>query len=253
LKKPIIIEVFDPKNVFDRKITGTEYNLFSTANVPGKRKYIKKFAQSFINEIVLIKNSSVSHSILKDKISIYNHISIDAVTAVIEKLCKTMADNKSLTLPFSEIIIVASEEFVYPLILPLVSLCRMFTVISETHNIKRNDEMYFKYGCIIRNKTNLEDLPVMDSLMICADNKINCQCINIPVINLTPTEYIRSNIVNIRDVKVIDDKISNIVKQWGGEPGLEFYDLLGITPDRKSNVDISVKTDRIFLLDRSKI
>ncbi len=253
MNAPIVLDIFDSKNIFDRKIIKNEYEFFSTVSIPGKRKYIKNFAKSVISAPVIIKKHSENHPLLKNKICVYNGVSIESVAVIIEKVCKSVANRASLKIPLNEIIIIGSEEISLRLIRPLVNICRMFTIISDTYNIRKTDEMYFKYGCIIRNKVKLEDCHGGETIVICADDRVNCENISMQVVNLTATEYSRNNIVNIRDVRVVDNSILSIAEQWNGKTGLEIYNLLGITPDCKSDIDINTKTDKIFLLDISKI
>lgn len=253
MNEPVILEIFDSKHIFDRKVIKNDYKLFSTVSIPGKRRLIKIFARTIINTPVIVKKQSDNHPLIKNKVCAYNRISIEAVAAVIEKVCKKVADKCSVKIPFNEIIIIGSEEIAYTLIYPLVNICRMFTVVSDSYNLKKTDEMYFKYGCIIRNKSKPENPEGGDNLLICADERVNCENFNMQIINLTNTGYTRNNIINIRDVMVVDDRILSIAQKWNGSPGLEMYDLLGIIPSCDSDVDTNTKADKIFLLDINKI
>lgn len=253
MNPPIVLDIFDSKNIFDRKIIKNEYDFFSTVSVPGKRKHIKNFAKNVISAPIIIKKHSENHPLLKNKIYVYNDVSVESVSVIIEKVCKSVANKHSVKIPFNEIIIIGTEEIAFTLIRPLINICRMFTVVSDTYNIKKTDEMYFKYGCIIRNKVKLEYCEGRENIVICADDRVNCENISMQVINLTAAEYSRNNIINIRDVRVVDNNILSIAEQWNGKTGLEIYNLLGRTPDCNSDIDINTKTDKIFLLDISKI
>ena len=252
MNHPIILDCSDSKSVFRQKLVKNEYDLFVTATIPEKRRYIKKFFKNNPNQTIVLKNQYEQERIFIGNTILHNEITYESVVVIICELCKQVAKRSLLQIPYDEIYLIASSEIAYSLVVPLMSICKLFTVVSDEYDVKKADEMYFKYGCIIRHKQKTDEISGNNKIVLCADEKMNCRNIKIPIINLTSKEYNEQNIVNIHDIKVSDSRISPIVKHWKGEPGLRFYNLFGIIPDEKSDIDINIKSDKIFLLDISK-
>jgi len=247
--KPIILGIDDSKSLVKKKYLRCETDGFVKVVLPNKKRCIRKVLRGINSENILIEKESAKNSVLSGQVYNYKKVSMELIKVIIEQVCILAAKKYSIRLPLKEIFIEATTYDACSLILPLVNISRLFTIVSNEFDVKKADEMYFKYGCIIRKKEKICFDASGDRIAICVDSVSDFIHCNLPVINLSEEAIEKNNVVNIRRIKVFDSRISALVKLWGGEPGLELYNATELIPDDTTIVDLNVNADKIFLLD----
>ena len=214
-----------------------------------KKRALKKVAKVFGNNPILINNNALEKDVFCGKVRLYEKTDMALCLALIEKVCRVTAEKYNIELPLDEIVIVTENNLVHPLISNLLNICRMFTVVSEVTDRQLADEMYFKYGCIIRFKCNSDDFSGENNFVICAANNCLADLENSIVVNLTEKSVEGSNIINLNEISIKDSSISSVCKCWGGSSGIGLYSLMRAIPGEDVCINLNRRADKIFLLD----
>ena len=247
---PVILNLEENGGLFVKKPEFVENENFLSVNVPPKRKQIKKLLARNDDKVFLLRGGQEKEEVCDEFFKRYSVVSWDCVKSILVKLCKEVAKKYSLTFHFDEIYILAPPSISYELVYLLMDASRLFTVISHPYDTGKADELYFKYGCILRQKEIPDEREVGDKIIIYADETANYIPGRIPFINLTCKKFDDVKTVNINEVHIFSEKIRQISTAWGGVAGLSFYTFLGIIPDELATVDLSKKANEIFVANK---
>ena len=253
MQLPVVLNVCDKKTLFGKKFSVEDAGDICLVKIQEKRKSLKKVADVYKNSKILVNNQIINKNIFRGKLKNCFHIDFNIISKLIERICKAVVYKNYMELPLNELVIVARNEVAYTLVVQLLSIAKMFTIISDSEDRKIFDEMYFKYGCVIRQKRSLEELSGDNSIILCAEENYICREDDIVVLNMTQTYDNRKNTINIYDISINDSRLYDLIAYWGGCPGIEIYNVLNILPDNDVTIEINKKTDRIFLLDIEEI
>jgi len=248
---PIVILNCDENGkTFLKKPVFVENDGFLSVNIPPKRKQIKKLLEKNSDKTFLLGSGLEKEEVYSKCFNGFNHISYDCIKSILVKLCKEVAVKYSLAFPLDEIYIFAPPDISYELVCLLMDISRLFTVVSHDYDTKKADELYFKYGCILRQKEIPDERDHGDKITIYADESVNYIPGRAPFVNLTRKKFDSLNTININEIKVCDEKILPISATWGGTTGLSFYTFLGLIPDESATVDLSKKANEIFVANK---
>ena len=244
MNKHIILNIAKKRNEFTGlyKIIEEEPDIYS-AIIKNRNRAIKALLKVLPEERIIISKDSENRKLLYDKLLLYNEVSLDNMLVVINKAVRQLVSNHGLGFPLREIYIFAPPEISCALISRIHETSRLFTVVSPIEvPFNYFDELYFKYGVIVRHKERLLSLPLTETILIEYDNDIT----------LSSLFKGKRDTVSLQEISVLDKQMKEIVKLFRGNVGLSMYTLLGITPNGDITADINRKPDRIFLLDRKR-
>ena len=248
----IILNISERKRLKKSVLQFERFNGFSELTIPDRKRFLKKI-KDFSNENIIISNQIRSMTMLAGVVKPYTNTSYYTAIPVIEKICRLIAARYLIELPYEEIYIMAQPESLNLIVPALMNIGKLFTVISENKDRKTADEIYFKYGCVIRWSNDLDNVCGKGKMLVRVSENPLPQNFDSPVLDLTNVLENRANVVNIRKILMSDDRLSELVRCWNGIPGIDLYGLMNILPDEKTVVDINIIPDEIFLLDTNAI
>ena len=228
------------------------FNGFSELIIPERKRYLKR-VKELSNPNIIIGNRIINNTIFTGLLKPYANTSYYTAIPVIEKICRLIAARYLIELPYEEIYIMAQPESLNLIVPALMNIGKLFTVISENNDRKTADEIYFKYGCVIRWSNVIDNVSGKGKILVKVSENSLPENFDCPVLDLSNTVENRANIINIRKILLSDDRLSEIVRCWNGIPGLDLFGLMNILPDEKTTIDINIIPDEIFLLDTGAI
>ncbi len=248
----VILNVSEKKRLKKSALQLESFNGFLELTIPDRKRFLKKI-KNFSNETIIISNRNINNTILNGLLKPYNNTSYYTAIPLIDKICRLIAARYLIELPYEEIFIMTHPESLNLIVPALRNIGKLFTVISENKDIKTADEIYFKYGCVIRWNSGIDNVHGKEKILVRVSENPLPENFDFPVLDLTNAVENRANVINIRKILMSDDRLSEIVRCWNGVPGLDLYGLMNILPDEKTAVDINVIPDEIFLLDTDAI
>lgn len=248
----VILNISERKRFKKSGFKLERFDGFSELTIPNRKRFLKKI-KGFSNENIIISNRIKNMAMLAGLVRPYTNTSYYTAIPVIDKICGLIAAKYLIDLPYEEIYIMAQPESLNLIVPRLASSGKLFTVISENKDRKIADEIYFKYGSIIRWYNGNDTMQGKGKLLVRVSENPLPENFNSPVLDLTNIIENKSNIINIRNILMSDERLSEIVSLWNGVPGLDLYGLMNILPDEKTAVDINIRPDKIFLLDTDAI
>ncbi len=248
----VILNISERKRFKKSGFQFERFDGFSELTIPNRKRFLKKI-KSFSNENIIISNRIKNMTMLAGLVKPYANTSYYTAIPVIDKICRLIAAKYFIDLPYEEIYIMAQPESLNLIVPALVNSGKLFTVISENKDRKIADEIYFKYGSVIRWYNGTDTMQGKGKLLVRVSENPLPENFNSPVLDLTNIIENKTNIINIRNILMSDERLSGIVSLWNGVPGLDLYGLMNILPDEKTAVDINIIPDEIFLLDTNAI
>ncbi len=252
MRKTVVLSI-NEKRMFPRKCISSEYENVTVLSIRNSLRAIGKLRKTFCGTNIVVKVQSRNEKILKDKLTEYSSFSYKETTPVINKIFRQTAYKFKKELPVEEVYILGSSEQACAFAAQLNGLCRVFTVVSEQNPVVTlYDELYFKYGLIIRHIPSFGNITEDSVVIRCNPDWIPSDK-TIPVIDFSDEEVFTENVVKAGNILVYDEKIAGICKCFGGKSGLALYSLFGEIPSENAEVDINKSADKIFLLDTNQI
>lgn len=248
----VILNLSERKRIKKTALKIERFNGFSELIIPDRKRYLKR-VKELSDQNIIIGNRIINNTILTGLLKPYTNTSYYTAIPVIDKICRLIATRYLIELPYEEIYIMAQPESLNVIVPALMNIGKLFTVISENKDRKTADEIYFKYGCVIRWSNVIDNVHGKGKILIRVSENSLPENFDSPVLDLTNALENRANVINIRKILMSDDRLSEIIKCWNGVPGLDLYGLMNILPDEKTAVDINIIPDEIFLLDTDAI
>jgi len=252
LCKAVILNISERKRLKKSGFQLEKFNEFSELTIPNKKRLLKK-VKNLTDGNIIVNNQIKNKTILAGMLKPYTEPSYYTAIPVIEKICRLIAARHLIELPYDEIYIMAQPESLNLIVPELMNIGKLFTVISENKDRKIADEIYFKYGAVIRWYNGDDTIQGKGKILVRISENPLPENFDFPILNLTNINESKSNITNIRNVLMSDKRLSGIVNLWKGVPGLDLYDFMNIIPDENTVVDINIRPDKIFLLDTDAI
>lgn len=248
----IILNISERKRFKKSGIQLEKFSGFSELTIPDRKRYLRK-VKDFSNGNIIISNQIKNKAILAGLLKPYINTFYYTAIPVIDKICRMIAAQYMIELPYEEIYVMSEPESLNLIVPALMNSGKLFTIISENKDRKIADEIYFKYGCVIRWYNGADTMQGKGKILVRVSEKPLPENFNFPVLNLTNIVENKSKIINIRNILMSDERLSEVVNLWNGVPGLDLYGMMNILPDEKTSVDINIRPDKIFLLDTDAI
>ncbi len=250
MKKTAILSLSETRKIFRPLYEISEYENLTLLNVQNCSRAINKISRFLKNTEVIISDKDKYAPLLKNKLKIKKGVYYKTALPVIEKVCRQVACKHDIKFPFGEIYIMASPSVACDIIMYISGISRVFTVISEDFPLTNvYDEIYFKYGTIIRQLPAFNNNITADSIIIRCDDEDVPLWAKIPVIDFSDKTSCDNLSVKMSNICVSDERIITATELWGGKSGLGFYELFGEVPKENTDININLPADEIFLLD----
>ena len=210
---------------------------------------LKKAAKIIGNKKAVVSKDALNMKSIKGHLKKYDYSSNKVLFSLIENAVEKVVEENGMLLPLYEIFIFARPHIAVEIIEKIKSLSKIFTIVTkEEFGSEILDELYFKYGVIIRHLTKLSSHNKKDSLIISTDSQ---DCIlpweSMPVISMAD-KCKNENALMLKSA-FADGGKSAFIREWNGKPSAALYSLLNTEADKKMCVNIKEKADEIFMLD----
>lgn len=237
------------QSVFSPKVEAEYGENFIRLYVKDTPAAIKKAAKIIGERKAVVSTDALNMKSLKGHLKKYNQESSNILFSIIKSAVEQVAKEKEITLPFYEICVFADAHTAVKIIERIKSLSKIFTIITnEEFGNEILDELYFKYGVIIRHLTKLNCHNKENTLIISTDSEDPIShWESIPVISMAES-CASKNALMLKNSH-IKECTDCFVKEWNGKPTMAVYSLLNIEPDKEISVNIREKGDEIFMLD----
>lgn len=242
----IFIKQQRKKSLFAKKIK-IEKNI---AYIADNAVSVKKMKKLEPNKKLVVCNNAFLKKTTIDQFVKYEEYPFDEILYMLEKIIEKTAEKYKVNFPFFEICVIADPNKAAIIIEKIKNSARLFTVISEfKYGGEIYDELFFKYGIVIRQMNDLGNSFEKSTLIIKADSTVNFPIsINIPTILLEKNNVLDTNYILPENIYAYDEEISEAINHWGGVPSLKFFNLIEHFPNDKTLIDITKKASEIFLL-----
>lgn len=182
----------------------------------------------------------------------YTAVTMPTSLAILEKAVRAVAAKRGLSFPLAEIYVSAPSDAAARIIEKIRGCARLFTVVSPlAAKSALYDELYFKYGTVVRHIPSFCYNEKDDVMIVKGEN--NAAVPNFtgyPVLNLVRGGS-GTNEYNIGSFRVYDGQADSLIRLCGGEPTAELYSFLRIVPKEDASVEINNGENGVFLLDTS--
>lgn len=180
----------------------------------------------------------------------YAAVTLPTSLAIIEKAVRAVAAKSGLKFPLSEIYVSAQSDPAARIIEKIRGCARLFTVVSTSPaKSVLYDELYFKYGTVVRHIPSFCYNEKDDVMIIKGENDAAVNFTSYPVLSLVRGSG--ANVYNIGDFRIYDGQADSFAALWGGVPTAALYSFLRIVPANDASIEINNGENGVFLLDTS--
>ncbi len=229
-----------------KNINYEEFEAYSLLTVKNSKRSIKKVLKRHEDETIVVSNDSIGELALQGYVKPYNELSTEVVLEIIEKVCREVALKHGLKLPLEDIYLYASPKTACEFIKRIIGISRIYTIVSKEEGERAADNIYFEYGYPIRRVEKPDLNNGEDVIAIFIEE---CGNINSRIINITKNKISGANVVDVREITVLDEDIKELTKSISERVGLSLLTILEKKPSGNVTIDINKKADPIFLLD----
>ena len=253
MQKTVILSLAENKSRFGNLCDEIECGDVLLVSVKNSVRKIRKAVKKQGSACTIISHRDSNAPIFSKRKKQITEFSYYTVFPVLETICRQTAVKYGINIPFGEIYIVGSPMISCEIISHIYPLSKIFTIVScESPVLNKYDELYFKYGTIIRHLPEFNNHLTDESIIINLCDEQLPAWTDIPIIDIAGVVSVCDRVVNPWKVYVSDEHIAPQGEMWGGKTGLYFYEAIGEIPDKKTMVDINKTADEIFLLDIDK-
>ena len=186
----------------------------------------------------------------KQYVKKYSAVTLPTSLAIIEKAVRSIAAKSRLKFPLSEIYVLAQSDTAARIIDKIRGCARLFTVVSPLPaKSVLYDELYFKYGTVVRHIPSLNYNEKDDVMIIKGENDASVNFTSYPVLSLVRGSG--ANVYNIENFCIYDGQADSFIELWGGAPTASLYSFLRIVPENDASIEINNGENGVFLLDTS--
>lgn len=206
----------------------------------------KRLAKKFAGKKIICDKACFRREKTKAFIREYDSLSDDCLMKAFKLAFLPSVEKFGLNLPLSEIYIAASPKEAVKIIEEIKFSSRLFTVISSEENTALSyDELYFKYGIVIRQLPFFSNKTREGELLIKGKEALVPDWIYCPVISFSKEDISANKAVAVRKILIKNESDfpdKNILSPV-------FYELMGKNLDENCEVDVNNNAEKIFLLD----
>lgn len=237
------------KSAFAPKIEMEGGENFLKLYLKDKGSALKKAAKIIDKRMAVVSNDALDMKSIKGFLKKYNDLNSELLFSLTENAIEEVAKERAMHLPLYEVCIFAEPFIAVKIIEKIKSLSKIFTIITkEEFGSEILDELYFKYGVIIRHLTKLTTNNKKDTVIISTDSEDNIMpWESTPVISLAD-KCKSENALMLKNLYIKGEQ-NAFIKEWNGKPPAVLYSLLNMEKDNKISVNIKEKADEIFVLD----
>ena len=253
MNKVVFLSVEESYKWWEHGYKIEQVGAFTKVTVKNSVRSIKKVQKKLRGETVLVVCGNEMGKI-SDYVTEYREISPERILPIIGRVLRQTAHKNGIGLPLEDCYIAAPPKLACRIIEKIYTLSRIFTVISdEDTSGEIYDELYFKHGVPVRQLPSFCNSIPKESILIRANDETLPTWAEIPVMDMSMKPSTGKNAVDILSVYTKSEKISEAAMLWKGKSPLMLYELLGEYPEENQAVNITVSTDKIFLLDTGAI
>lgn len=239
----IVVAVRDRRHRKNENLNEDVGKIYVKDNIRSIKKLLETEKMVLVKENTFLKEKT-SKYIKEYKGDITNH-----ALCIINKIVITAAEKYRLTFPLKEIFIMAEPEMASRIITQIKDKARLFTVVSAFDTLgKMYDELYFKYGTVIRHIPFFNNPDWENSLAVklegTDDKKDWIKC---PVISFDEA-IINDKTLIVRDVHIDSLKTKPLNDALSINGGIESFCVLGHMPDGDCTVSLNKKSGKIYTL-----
>lgn len=252
MQEPVLIKLLKNGELFSPPFEINEEEEIAQVFLRNKKRALSKMYRALSVKSFLIEQGGEKEKIFQNRIMEYRGDNNEVFLPLLEKVIKKEAKEKGINLPLGELYIIAPPPEACRVIFVLKELSRLFTVISPVDaSGKIYDELYFKYGCIIRQMPIFNNDVRSDSAVLRLSGEKIPAWIKSVSFDLCSDEKRDKRSIKLEKIRVRDSFTEKIESLWGGKAGTDMFSLFGRIPDKDAKMSFNEKADKIFLLDTS--
>lgn len=235
------------KNTKHRKEMQSEdiQMVFARDNV----RSIKKLLQIKESKTVLVKENTFVKEKTSKYIKEYKGDITNQALCIIDKILASTVNAHHLSFPLKEIFVMAEPMLASRIIFNIKDRARLFTVISPFDTLgKMFDELYFKYGTVIRHIPFFNNPDWGNSVAVKLENTDEKkEWIRCPVISFDDAK-INDKTLIIRNMNIDSVKTKPLNEALSIKGGLDSFCVSGQMPDDECVVNINETSGKIYAL-----
>lgn len=254
MQNPLLIKLLNDAALFAPLLLTDDSGAVTTVALKNKKRALKKLKAVFPEKELLIACAVQSEQLFSGKTLEYKNADYHILLALLESAVRECAKKDDIKIPASDIYIAAPPAFAARIISKIHNLARLFTVISQDEPYGAvYDELYFKYGSVVRQIPDINNDVKEDCMIIRAREWFVPLWLKCPIIDLFDAKEKTAKTVTLSKKRIDDDFSREIEKIWGGYAGAYIYSLFGKMPGENARLQIDKNADEIFLLDTAAI
>lgn len=221
----------------------------STVFVKDNIRSIKRLLQIKESKTVLVREDTFIKEKTSKYIKEYKGDITNHALCIIDKIVEETAKMHGLSFPLKEVFVMAEPDFASKIIFKIKDKARLFTVVSVFDTLgKMYDELYFKYGTVIRHIPFFNNPDWENSLAVKLENTDEVRgWIKCPVISFDDAT-INDKTLIIRNVHIESLKTKEINEALSINGGFDSFCLSGQTPDNECIVKTNETSGKIYTL-----
>ncbi len=210
---------------------------------------IKKLLQIKESQTVLVKENTFTKEKTSKYIKEYKGDITNQALCIIDKIVERTAKMHGLSFPLKEVFVMAEPSLASRIIFEIKDRARLFTVVSPFDTLgKTYDELYFKYGTVIRHIPFFNNPDWENSLAVKLENTDEVrEWIKCPVISFDDAK-INDKTLIIRHMHIDSDKTKPLNEALSIKGGLDSFCVSGLMPDDECIVNINETSGKIYTL-----
>ena len=220
-----------------------------TVFVKDNMRSIKKLLQISESKTVFVKENTFIKEKTSKHIKEYKGDITNQTLCIIDKILESTIKEYHLSLPLKEVFVMAEPSLASRIICAIKDKARLFTVVSPFDTLgKMYDELYFKYGTVIRHIPFFTNSDWENSLAVKFEYTDEVRdWIKCPVISFDDA-IINDKTLIIRDVCIESTKTKAINEALSIKGGIDSFCILGQMPDGECIVKINEESGKIYTL-----
>ncbi len=232
-----------------------EEGAFESALVRDGKSSVKKLKRYFEDKCVLVEKNTFTKDSTLHFVKEYKTDIFKEALCILPSVVLSTAQKYKLNTPIKEIYIMAAPVDAIDIIMQIKNMSRLFTVVSQNDDVgKIYDELYFKYGTVIRHIPSFGNADWDNSIVIKYDALESVfPWIKAPIISFDEENAPTEKLITLREVSITGNKIEKLCEALNQKGGLYMYSILSGLPEENCKIDINSKCDKMFFLDISAI
>ncbi len=224
-----------------------------TADVRNSPISVKKLLKTVQPQNTAVKAPYEFSGKIRAYIKKYSPRTEEELLPVLDKIVYAAAEKYSVKIPTEEIIIYADPIHAAAVILKLKNAARLFSVVSREENVgNMYDELYFKYGTVVRHIPYITECGNDSIVVKCNDEELGGVFPNAVYVTLGAEPVPSARGICAATAVLSDKRTEEAQRLLGIQGSAALYRLLGIKPDESTTADVNSRGGEIFLLDTAR-